>query len=403
MMSRCLGLSLLVACGGADPDDTGTTPAPLDCSTRGIDQPSPRGDVAGAWDAAGERFVLFGGDEGVPEQCMSMTDFSGETWVFEPDCDTFRLLDPADSPKRRGRHTLVADDTQPRLVLHGGRFRADTSGDYDVFSDTWVFDLQTDSWSEIDAPGGPSPRSNHGAVVVGGTLWVYGGNASNDGLVFEPLGDVWSLDLATGAWTEHETTGGPDARLFHAVATDGDFLYVYAGGDENAFTGPFFQDLWALDLTTLAWTELSDGSDGPEGRISPVLAYDAVADQLVVFAGHDDQALGNHNELWTFDLGTSTWDRVRRGDVEDQGANGFCDFPADFTEVDLESPERRYSFASAMAPSGELYVFGGKTDCGIINDVWSFSMTDAAWSQRVRATFGESCTRAYTDCTTLCF
>ncbi len=240
-------------------------------------------------------------------------------------------------------------------------------------------------------------------MIVGSKLYIYGGNASDDGLAFLPLGDTWVLDLDTLSWTELDTSNDPPDRLFHAAATDGAFLYVYAGGDENAFLGPFFDDLWALDLQTLEWTELAAGGDGPEGRIWPALAHDAALGRLVMFAGHDDQELGNHNELWTFDLGTKAWDRVRKGDVADSPANGQCDFPADFTKIDLESPERRNAFASALSPAGELFVFGGKTDCGLVNDVWSLDAAGTTWTNRIRATAGESCPRAYEDCSSLCF
>ena len=396
-------LCVLPACKGesAKDSDSGTPEPVVDCAERPIATPSPRGEVGGAWDATHERFVVFGGDQGVPVQCSSQTDFVGETWAFQPDCDNFVQLSGGDGPKRRGRHATAGDGSH--MWIHGGRFRAETSGLYDLFDDTWVFDFATDSWTELDAPGGPSKRTNHVAVVAGNKLYIYGGNASNDGLAFIPLGDTWALDLDTLAWTELQTRNNPPERLFHAAATDGSFLYVYAGGDEDAFFGPFFRDLWALDLTSLEWTEMSGGSDGPEGRIWPSLTYDPVLDQLVMFAGHDDQELGNHNELWSFDIGTSQWDRLKKGDTPNQPAGGFCDFPAEFTNVDLESPERRNGFASALTDAGELFVFGGKTDCGLINDVWSLDIAAGEWSNRVRASAGESCERANAACDALCF
>ncbi len=400
---RCVPLLLLIACSGTDGSDTakdGTIPPAADCSERPIDLPSARGEVGGAWDEAGQRFVFFGGDEGVPQSCQSQTDFTGETWAFHADCDNFDKIE-GNPPKSRGRFATTTDSLRGRMLVHGGRFRDGTSGTYTLFEDLWAFDFATDTWTELAAPGGPSPRSNHEMVVIGDTLWLYGGNASNDGLFFLPLGDLWSLDLNTLTWTEVDPAGDPVPRLFHNVATDGELLFVYAGGGEDAFTGPFYRDLWAFDPGNGQWTEVSSGSDGPEGRIWASLHWDPVGGGLVMFAGHDDQALGNHNELWAFDLGTGAWERVREGDTLDAGGNGFCDFPADFTHVDLESPERRNAFASAMTPAGELWVFGGKTDCGIINDAWSWA--GEAWTLRSRATFGESCVRANAACDALCF
>ena len=56
-----------------------------------------------------------------------------------------------------------------------------------------------------------------------------------------------------------------------------------------------------------------------------------------------------------------------------------------------------------MDPDGQLWIFGGKTDCGIINDVWSFSSSSETWTEQSPATSGEICLRAYAECETMCF
>ena len=200
-----------------------------------------------------------------------------------------------------------------------------------------------------------------------------------------------------------DATDGPGPRLFHAGATDGERLFVYGGGDENAFFGPFFGDLWSFDAESGQWTELHDGETGkaPRARIQANLAYDAATNRVILFGGHDDGAMGNNNELWAFDLATEKWDLIRQGDVENAPANGFCDFPVDFTEIDFEAPERRSQAAAALDPAGRLYVSGGKSDCGALDDVWAW--TGAAWDKRIDATSGLSCPRAYADCESLCF
>lgn len=396
---------LLSACqetAGGD-DDTASA---VDCSERGIDVPSPRGEVAGAWDAARGRFVIFGGDEGVPVECYPQTDFVGETWAFHTDCDNFERLQVSEAPQSRGRHAVALDAARGWMLIHGGRFRDGTSGAYTLLDDAWAFDFATDTWTLV-ATGGPAARSNHTAVVAGDRMIVYGGSTSTDGASFDPRSDVWALDLGSGAWTELEIQGeGPGERLFHAAAIsdDGRTMYVYGGGDEGAFTGPFFGDLWALDLETLRWTELHDGGgEAPRARIWAALHHDGARDRLVLFGGHDDGSLGNTNEVWEFRLSEGVWNRLREGDVQTASANGFCDFPADFVDPDLKSPERRNAFASAITDRGELIVFGGKTDCGIINDVWTWSLERGGWSERSPATAGEICLRASASCSSMCF
>lgn len=396
--------TLLIACGGGDaPDDA--LEAPPDCDARPLAFPTARGEVAGAWDAGRGRMVFFGGDHGTPQNCQAQTDFVGETWAFHTDCDSFEEIVTSPSPPARGRHVAAPDEARGRMIVHGGRFREGTSGEYTLRGDTWAFDFAADTWERLAGPnGGPSPRTNHVGVVIGDRFVIHGGNDSADGASFRPLGDTWALDLTTNTWSQLPTTGDVGARLFHAGATDGRRLYVYSGGDENAFFGPFFSGLWALDLETLAWSRLHAGGGGaPLGRIWANLVYDADGHRLLLWGGHDDGALGNNNEMWSFDLLGGGWKLLRGGDLPNNTSGGLCDFPHDFTLVDLGSPERRNANVGALTHDGELLIFGGKTDCGLIDDVWGWSISDGRWTLRSRATEGESCVRAYDDCTTHCF
>lgn len=382
--------------------ETGETGEPLDCSDRPIALPDARGEVEGVWDAERGRMLVFGGDRGTPVQCMSQTEFVAEVWAFHPDCDNFEALQPSPGMTARGRYALALDPSRARALIHGGRFRSGTSGSYTVYDDLWAFDFATDSWAPLPGPG-PSPRSNHVAAVVGDRLIVHGGNASTDGLVFTPLADTWSFDLVGEQWSQLATTNDPSARLFHAAAADGERVYVFGGGDENAFLGPFFADLWALEVESGAWTMLDAGGTGPAGTTWADLLIDEAGQRLLVWAGHDDTALGNNNTLWSWDLAGGAWTALELGDVQDAPANDFCDFPVDFVIPDLAAPERRSAGAATIDDQGRMLVFGGKTDCGLINDVWSWSLADQAWTERSAATTGEICPRAFASCQTMCF
>jgi hypothetical protein len=390
---------LTLACNDKNPQ-TDDSLEPVDCSTRPIELPSPRGEAAGVWDASNSRVVFFGGDAGWPTDCIPQTEFSAETWAFHTDCDNFQRIEGATWPEGRGRHAVALDEANGRMILTGGRTRSGTSGDYTLLDDAWAFDFATDTWTQI-ATGGPKARNSHSLVVAGGQALLYGGNTSKSGTSYKPQADLWSLDLATNTWTELESDADAGERLFHAAAVspDGGTMYVYAGADENALLGPFFRDLWAYDIASATWTELSDGKDGPKGRIWPSIFADDSS--VYVWAGHDDKKLGNTNELWTFDLASGAWTQLTEGDVHNNDANGFCDFPADFVEPDLDAPERRYAHVGAWTGEG-FVTFGGKTDCGIINDAWTWSSADG-WHEASTATAGEICLRAFAECDTMCF
>lgn len=397
-MRRWLGLLGLVACGTTAP----VAEAP-DCSRiEVLELPPPVAEATGVWDDARRRLVFWGGDIGAPVQCQSQTAFTGETWAWYPDCDAFAQLDVA-GPEARGRQALAHDLAGGRMIIHGGRTRPGTSGAYSQFDDTWALDLTTESWTRL-SESGPGARVNHALGVSGDRLVLFGGNNSTDGASYAPLGDVWTMDLSTGQWDPWQTSNTPSARLFHgyAMSEDGGTFWIYGGTAD--FFGPFLGDLHALDVASGTWTELHSGADGlaPAPRFWPNLVHDAAGGRLLLWAGHDDTSLGNTSELWSFDLATNRWSALELGDILSGQANGFCDFPADFVTPNLASPERRHGGMAAWT-GDTLRVFGGESDCGILNDVWSWT-DNGGWLNESRSTAGEICERISAgSCETLCF
>ncbi|KAK1947897.1 tRNA wybutosine-synthesizing protein 2/3/4 [Phytophthora citrophthora] len=89
---------------------------------------------------------------------------------------------------------------------------------------------------------GPSARMYHSAVVVGTRMIVFGGRASPA----KPLGDLYAMDLETKRWEQITAQGvGPSPRWKHCSCTVGSVIYVHGGRDAEQVFG----DLFALDLS----------------------------------------------------------------------------------------------------------------------------------------------------------
>jgi hypothetical protein len=353
--------------------------------------PPPNNSLAGVLDTSGTKFVVFGGDTAVPV-CgpPSGHAFIADTYVLDVACGAWTKA-AAGGPSARGRQAMALDPTTNRAVLFGGRF--------------------SPGWQQIQTTGAaPGGRSSSAAVVdpPANRLVVFGGNTSTDGLSFVPQNDTWALDLGTGAWTQIAAGGAsPPAREFHAMATDpdGQVAYVFGGGDANAFTGPFLRDVWALDFASDTWRQLPTTGTGPGGRIQGGLVFDTVTKTLVAFAGHDDGAIGNENDLFSLDVTTSPakWTKLPPGDTPGSPSTGPCLFPPDFTKIDMQSPERRSAFAHAPRIDGHGFVvFGGGGDCGLLADAWWWSSGSRQWTNVKRSPVGLSCTRVQTSCKGLC-
>ncbi len=418
-VALCAAALAIPACGGDDEaqskptTDAGAdaTPDAPSCVDPGQD-PLPRTEAFAAFDSKRQRVVVFGGDVGVPQQCNPAPKPIGELWAYDVTCKYFSPVSPSGGPGPRARGLAVYDPEGDRMIVFGGRYREASSGPYTVYSDVWALGLETLSWQQIQTTGGgPSGRSSTSGAYNPATkeLVLFGGNASTSGASFTPLDDVWALNLATGAWREITSTGAkPEARLFHSAAIDpaSGRMFVYAGGGAGAFQGPFMADLWSLDIATGAWTQESAGGSGaPMGRIHSSLAFDAKQKRLLMFAGHDDGAVGNNNDTWAFDPAQKKWTELVPAEQVKTPAADFCLFPPDFTVPNLQAPDRRSAHVAVLDEAGGRWlIYGGKTDCGNVDDVWSFDLATNTWHTELPSTVGEACVRGKNpgQCTTLC-
>jgi hypothetical protein len=379
----------------------------MQCMNTGA-TPMPRAESVGVVDPMTGALYVVGGDQGSTEMCMPRPMFTAEVWRYEPECIRWTLLNVDSGPTPRSRAASALDTHRRRLLMFGGRFRSGASGAYTLYDETWALDLAQTQWTRVDTSGpGPSARANASAVYdeARDRLVVFGGNTSTDPLRFTPQNDTWALDLGTGTWSRlGATSAAPPARQFHAAAAGNGTMVIVSGGDANAFTGPFLHDAWSFDLAMNAWTELPLSGDDPLGRINHAIVFDSSRSRFILLAGHDDGDLGNRNDAMEL-ASDGTVRSLVAGDTFNQPGAGFCDFPSDFTVADANAPERRSAMVAALDASHDrVIVFGGRTDCGSTNDVWSFDLAMNRWSPLQTSNEGVSCARAgRTDCTALCF
>ena len=401
--------------------------------------PTPRGDVGGGF-AAGRLAVLFG-DDGPPIQCQANPKATTDAWLLDP-CVGWKKLTGA-APPPRARSASATDAAGGHVYVYGGRYRSAASSQtacsgtagcpvsetctggkcqvgtkYTVYGDLWRLDVKAEAWTLLDEGKAPAPQPRSNTTLArhpqDGALWVMGGNLSGDGLAFAPMNDTWRYDVPSGVWQKQDTKGPlPAARLFHSstITADGSALIVVGGGGVGAFQGPFYRDAWRLDLASLTWSKLPAPAPQPMARIKAGLLAIPGQKKLLYFAGHDDGAVGNRNDLWWLDPVTGAWEVARIGDlgagndpdVPLKNPKAFCDFPPDFTDVDLDSPERREAFLFDWDPKGQrAWLFGGKSDCGTLRDVWTLDPLKVQWTAVDDTTQGWSCVRYLKPCQTLC-
>ena len=99
-------------------------------------------------------------------------------------------------------------------------------------------------WESIQFTTPPPPRrTGHVLTAHQGKLYLFGGT---DGMYH--YNDTWAFDIATGAWTELSCIGYiPVPREGHAAAVVDDVVYIIGGRDVN---GKDLGDLAAFRITS---------------------------------------------------------------------------------------------------------------------------------------------------------
>ena len=378
----------------------------VDCSTRPTEAPLLRSEASLVYDASNERLIMYGGNIAEVMCPMFSRTPSDDVWAFELDCNNWRRLSPAGtSPGARVRHAATVDTTRNRMIIFGGR--QGTGSPYRFLNDTWAFDFTNDTWTEISVTGGlPSLRDDTVMAydAVQDRVVIFGGDGDNSGFLSGARDDLWSLNLGTGTWTQLTPAGPrPQARLLHGAANLGNRMVVFGGAEDFIV---YRNDLWIFDFMLNTWSQVqSSNGISPRNRFGPAVFADRAQRRAIVFAGHDDAALGNSNDTWGVFVDNGAWAQVSAGDTPNPnaGPSSQCNFPPDFTFVDLTVPDRRSAFPYTQSDT-HAYVFGGNTDCGRANDIWSFEFATNTWTELFAANGGISCPHSgQQNCVNLCF
>lgn len=123
------------------------------------DGPGPRFGHSAVYDAAGERMIVFGGDDGAAKL--------NDTWQLslagEP---AWAPIPSSVRPPARMNATMVYDPRRQRLVLFGGHLQNGTGAEAARASDTWILPLgEGASWAPA-AANGDTPAAREGAAGV---------------------------------------------------------------------------------------------------------------------------------------------------------------------------------------------------------------------------------------------
>jgi hypothetical protein len=128
-----------------------------------------------------------------------------DTWVYDYNSNTWSEMTPADNPSSMG---FMAYDAESDLcIFHGGCL---DWFEKDIISETWTYDYNMNIWTEINTNPYPKPRSRiaitydsesaRTILYSGGQLIIPDGDWDN--ATYRIIDDLWTFDTNTETWEQ---------------------------------------------------------------------------------------------------------------------------------------------------------------------------------------------------------
>ena len=184
-----------------------------------------------------------------------------------------RWRTPATSPPARYYGALAYDPIRHQTVLFGGVTAAGSR-----LADTWVWDGT--NWTQ--KAGGPPARSSTRLVFDAprNQILMFGGATSDT----NTIGDTWVWNGTS--WTQLSPAVSPSSRAGQGMVYDEarQQVMLFGGVNEvNSAFGTLLNDTWVWNGS---WTKLSPVNAPEVPRDQMAIAFDGVAQQVVLFAGY---------------------------------------------------------------------------------------------------------------------
>ena len=322
-----------------------TSPIMVSCA------PEKRIGPSMVYDPIGQRVLLFGG-----AHWQNGYTFYDELWSYEYETNTWNMLETNNNPYPRFNSMLVYIPGRHQLFLFGG-FSAD-----DRISDTWVFDFESNRWTELHPNTQPSPRSDSSIAYdpVNDVVVLYSGYLLND----TNLQDTWIYSFKEENWIEQNPDNPPLGQYgnFMVYAESTGQLLMYPGHWSVISNGVrvnhgFGGNLWEYNVVNDSWIEHSS-SISPPGRYWGSLVYDSTEDRLILFGGH---GAVDYDDTWTYGLVDGVWEKVEQS----------------------VKPSKRSSIGVVYDPDNHVVLlFGGfSDDRQSLGDTWILDCETLIWRQ----------------------
>ncbi len=328
--------------------------------------PTPRYDVAAAFDSVSNALLVFGGSDNGQSynDVFSLSLSPPQVWS--------KLVLSGTAPAARGQVAMLGAPLGRRVWLYGGQ---DVAGTY--YEDSFALNVANNFWEAVpDSGNAPPIRMACMAVddAAHDRMVFFGGWT---GLEASSFNETWVLNYgpvgqAALTWQKINTNGYTPGRYGASEFYDPDYgpnhsqrMLVFAGGRNDA---DFTNDIWQLDLNDWTWTQLVTSNDPPV-RTGMSSVLDKTRNRIVMFGGLGTASL-RKNDTWILDLTTLQWTEV------DTDPNAVKPTPR-LRMAHVDDPlHDRMVIACGMDTLAEIHDPATR----MFNDSWAFDYNTLTWS-----------------------
>lgn len=253
------------------------------------DNPQERGYFGIASAHKSGNVVLFGGNG------QNETGHYGQlndTWVFNYTLNNWEKKDPDLRPSARNHPAMASIYGTDEILLFGGSIYPDD------LNDTWVYDVGENKWINQSPEISPVARDLSAMAPVYGTnkVVLYGGNAG--GL---QLSDTWVYDLNDNTWTEKKPTSDPHKVNSHKLAS------IYGTDKVLCYGGVGLErETWIYDLSDNIWEQKTPTKSPSERRDFGMAPIDG-ADMVMLYGGYSLSGYSYKKDTWIYDFNRNHW------------------------------------------------------------------------------------------------
>ena len=263
--------------------------------------PTGREYFGSAYDIESDRMIIFGGMESTGTG--SYTEADPETWVYDTNTNTWTNMSPSVSPSPRLIMSMTYDLESDRVILFGGLTRDLSMTAEPFYDDTWAYDYNTNTWEQMSPSNSPLKVVEYGLAydIESDRCILFGGSLGTSAPIASRIvNETWAYDYNTDTWTKLVTNNAPSPRTVGGIAYNNksDRIVMFGGWKETGSIPEHYSDTWAFDYNTKTWTEMNSPT---HPRRSSSMVYDYSADKMVHFGGFVPAAPSYElNDTWAY-------------------------------------------------------------------------------------------------------